>query len=144
MAEIGLIDAEAGVWCAGWAKWRTACNVPGLSKRESDGLDEDVEARENDAEGREAPNPGREAAEKAETLGHSAGPKSSPLHKSKRGGHGGRVRLAILCVLAVVMITFGAGWAAISLDIIRVELMPPGEELLKQVEGMLAGTWAAR
>jgi hypothetical protein len=38
------------------------------------------------------------------------------------------------------MIVFGAGWAAISLDIIRVELMPPGAELLKQVEGMLART----
>jgi hypothetical protein len=45
------------------------------------------------------------------------------------------VRLAILCVLAVIMITFGAGWAAISLDIIRVELMPPGAELFETGRG---------
>jgi hypothetical protein len=149
MAEIGVVDAETGVWCVGWAEWRTARNVPRLSKRESDDLDKDVEAREDDAEGREAhsgseaeAHSGSEATEKAETaarpLGHSAGPKPAPPHQSKRAGRGGRVRLAILCVLAVIMITFGAGWAAISLDIIRVELMPPGAELLKQVEGMLA------
>jgi hypothetical protein len=42
------------------------------------------------------------------------------------------------------VILFGAGWAVISLDIIRVELLPAGAELLKQVEGSLAGTLTAR
>jgi len=144
VAEIGLVDAETGVWCLGWAEWRIARDVPGLFEQESDDLNEDIEAREEDAERREDPNPGNEAAEKAGTaappLGHSAGPEPAPPHQSKRVGHGGRVRLVILCVLAVIVIVFGAGWAAISLDIIRVELMPPGAELLKQVEGMLART----
>jgi GYF domain 2 len=144
VAEIGLVDAETGVWCLGWAEWRIARDVPGLFEQESDDLDEDIEAREEVAEGSEDPNPDKEAAKKAGTaappLVHRAGPKPAPPHQSKRVSHGGRVRLVILCILAVIVIVFGAGWAAISLDIIRVELMPPGADLLKQVEGMLART----
>ena len=108
----------------------------------SDDLDERVEARGRRG-GFRTPTPAG-AAEKAGIaalpLDYSAGPRAAPPDQSNRAGHGGRARLAIFCVLAVVMIVFGAGWAAISLDIIRVELMPPGAELLKQVEGMLART----
>jgi hypothetical protein len=37
-------------------------------------------------------------------------------------GHRGGVRLAVYSVLALLVILFGAGWAAISLGIIRVTL----------------------
>ena len=69
---------------------------------------------------------------------------STPPCESKRAGHAKGARLAVLCVLAVFVILFGAGWAAISLDIIRVELLPAGAELLKQVEVLLAGTLTER
>jgi GYF domain 2 len=42
------------------------------------------------------------------------------LPRRKSPGHPGGVRLAVYSVLAVLVILFGAGWAAISLGIIRV------------------------
>jgi GYF domain 2 len=148
MAERGLVDPEAGVWCLGWAEWRIARNVPGLFEQapEPDDFQENVEARVDDAADREGP--GREAAEKVATAppapGLSAAPLPAPARESRRTGRGGGARLAVVCVLAVIMIVFGAGWAAISLDIIRVEFMPTGVAFLKQVEAMLAGTCAVR
>jgi hypothetical protein len=46
-----------------------------------------------------------------------------PLSEPEPTGHGGGVRLAIVSVLAVLLILLGAGWAAISLCIIRVTFM---------------------
>jgi hypothetical protein len=34
MAEIGVVDADTGVWCAGWAKWRAATSIPELPQEE--------------------------------------------------------------------------------------------------------------
>jgi hypothetical protein len=48
--------------------------------------------------------------------------RKSPGH---RGGHRGGARLAVYSVLALLVILFGAGWAAISLGIIRVTLQYP-------------------
>jgi hypothetical protein len=148
MAETGLVDPEAGVWCLGWAEWRIARNVPGLFEQapEPDDFEGNVELRVDDADDRERP--GREASEKVATAppppGHPASPLPAPARKSERAGRRGGARLAVLCVLSVIMIVFGAGWAAISLDIIRVEFMPTGSALLKQVEAMLTGTCAVR
>jgi hypothetical protein len=146
MAEIGVVDAHTGVWCVGWAKWRAARSIPELPQQEPYDLNEDVETRADDAEGRKAPYSGRETIERARStaqpLGQAVNQTPPPAHESKRVRHGGRARLAVLCVLVVIIITLGVGWAAISLDIIRIELMPPGAELLKQVEATLAGTRA--
>jgi hypothetical protein len=57
----------------------------------------------------------------------SAGPPisaSAPSPEHKPTSRGGGVRLAVISVLAVLAILFGAVWAAISLGIIRVEFMP--------------------
>jgi hypothetical protein len=45
------------------------------------------------------------------------------LSEPEPTGHDGGVRLAIVCVLAVLLILLGAGWAAILLGIIRVTFM---------------------
>jgi hypothetical protein len=65
--------------------------------------------------------------DEAPSLGLSAGPRmsvSTLAPEPEAGRHGGGVRLAILSVLAVLVILSGAGWAAISLGIMRVEFMP--------------------
>jgi len=148
MAEKGLVDPESGVWCLGWAEWRIARNVPGLFEQdlEPDGFEEKIDAHLDGADDREAPDREGAAAEKAATAppppGLSGAPKPAPPRESKRAGRGGGARLAVLSVLSVLMIVVGAGWAAISFDIIRVEFMPTGAALLKQVQGMLAGTCA--
>jgi GYF domain 2 len=57
----------------------------------------------------------------------SAGPPisaSAPPPEHEPTSRGGGVRLAVISVLAVLAILFGAVWAAISLGIIRVEFMP--------------------
>jgi hypothetical protein len=77
--------------------------------------------------------PGRDTNEtaikldEAPSVGLSAGPRmsiSTLAPDPETGRHGGGVRLAILSVLAVLVILSGAGWAAISLGIMRVEFMP--------------------
>jgi GYF domain 2 len=49
-------------------------------------------------------------------------PPAPALPQRKSPGHRGGVRLAVYSVLALLVILFGAGWAAISLGIIRVTL----------------------
>jgi hypothetical protein len=49
-------------------------------------------------------------------------PSALALPQGKSPGHRGGVRLAVYSVLAVLVILFGAGWAAISLGIIRVTI----------------------
>ncbi len=65
--------------------------------------------------------------DEAPSLGLSAGPRmsvSTLAPEPEAGGRGGGVRLAVLSVLAVLVILSGAGWAAITLGIMRVEFMP--------------------
>jgi hypothetical protein len=141
----GVFGPEAGVWCVGWAKWRIARSVPGLFEQEPepDGVEEadcDKEHREDDgdkSDDRNEATPLRLLASPPITV-------STSPREPKRAGHAKGARLAVLCVFAVFVILFGAGWAAISLDIIRLELLPAGAELLKRVGGSLAGTLTAR
>jgi hypothetical protein len=148
MAEKGLVDPESGVWCLGWSEWRIARNVPGLFEQEAepDDFEGKFDARADDVDDREARDRDRAAAEKTATAPPpsrpSAGPIPTPSRESQRARRGGGARLAVLSVLIVLMIVAGAGWAAIAFDIIRVEFMPTGAALLKQVQGMLAGTCA--
>jgi len=143
----GVFGPEAGVWCVGWAEWRIAGSVPGLFEQEPepDGVEEAHRSKEHreDKNDRDKSDDHDEAT----PLRLLASPPISvsvPLREPKRAGHTNGARLAVLCVLAVFVILFGAGWAAISLDIIRVELLPAGAELLKQVEVLLAGTLTER
>jgi GYF domain 2 len=133
-AERGIVNPEAGVWCLGWDKWRIARNVPGLFEQEPepepDGQEEDVDSSEKDADdGEESERDEGDAAikpDEAPSIGLSAGPPmsvSAPPLEPEPTGHGGGVRLAIVSVLAVLLILLGAGWAAISLGIIRVTFM---------------------
>jgi hypothetical protein len=140
----GVFGPEAGVWCVGWAEWRIAGSVPGLFEQEPepDGVEEAHRGKEHREDKNES-----DDHDEATPLRLLAGPPISvsiPPREPKRAGRAKGVRLAVLCVLAVFVILFGAGWAAISLDIIRVELLPAGAELLKQVEVLLAGTLTER
>jgi hypothetical protein len=107
-AERGLVDREAGVWCLGWTEWRIARNVPGLFEPEP--------------ETKSIGSPGPLPAPDIDGAGFSAGPPMS-VSEPEPTGHGGGVRLVIVSVLAVLLILLGAGWAAISLCIIRVTFM---------------------
>jgi hypothetical protein len=107
-AARGLVDRDAGVWCLGWAEWRIARNVPGLFEPEP--------------ETKSIGAPGLLSAPDVDEPGFSAGPPMS-VSEPEPTGHDGGVRLAIVCVLAVLLILLGAGWVAISLDIIRVTFM---------------------
>jgi uncharacterized protein DUF4339 len=81
----------------------------------------DLRARSRDAD---------EAAVKpdeAASADLSAGPRlteSAPPVEPEPARRGGGVRLAIVSVLSVLVILFGAAWAAISLGLMRVEFMP--------------------
>jgi hypothetical protein len=80
VAEIGLVDAETGVWCLGWAEWRIARDVPGLFEQESDDLDEDIEARGGRG-GERGPQPrqggGKESRDRGATSCSPRGPETS-------------------------------------------------------------------
>jgi hypothetical protein len=58
--------------------------------------------------------------DKAPSIDVSAELPSAPQRKSP--GHRGGLRLAVYSVLAVLLILFSAGWAAISLGIIRITI----------------------
>jgi hypothetical protein len=61
--------------------------------------------------------------DEAPSIDVSAGPPSVPAPPQRKPpGHRGGVRLAVYSVLAVLLILFGAGWAAILLGIIRVTI----------------------
>jgi hypothetical protein len=154
-AARGTVDPQAGVWCAGWDEWRIARDIPGLFEQEPEFVPEDQEESidspaENDrsksiekvATG--VPAAGRRLAESAvnaagsqdkkepavkfdavPSIDVSAPPPAPPLRQRKSPGHLGGVRLAVYSVLALLVILFGAGWAAISLGIIRVTLQYP-------------------
>ncbi len=65
--------------------------------------------------------------DEAPSVDLSAGPRlteSAPTVEPEPAGKGGGVRLAVLSVLSVLVILFGAAWAAISLGLMRVEFMP--------------------
>jgi GYF domain 2 len=143
----GVFGPEAGVWCVGWAEWRIAGSVPGLFQQEPepDGVEEaycNKEHREDKNDRDKSDD--RDEATPLRLLASPPISVSMPPREPKRAGHAKGARLAVLCVLAVFVILFGAGWAAISLDIIRVELLPAGAELLKRVEVLLAGTVTER
>jgi hypothetical protein len=142
-AARGTVDPQAGVWCVGWDEWRIARDVPGLFEQEPELIPDDQE------EGIDFP----EEPEKAATGVPAAGlrpaesgvrekkgptvkldmvpsidvlaPSAPALPQRKSPGHRGGVRLAVYSVLALLVILFGAGWAAIWLGIIRVTLQYP-------------------
>ena len=61
--------------------------------------------------------------DEAPSIDVSAGPPSVPAPPQRKPpGHREGVRLAVYSVLAVFLILFGAGWAAISLGIIRITI----------------------
>jgi hypothetical protein len=154
-AARGTVDPQAGVWCVGWDEWRIARDVPGLFEQEPELIPDDQEEgidspEENDrskssekvatgvpaaglrltesavnaAESHEKKEPAVKL-DAAPSIDVSAPPPAPALPQRKSPGHRGGVRLAVYSVLALLVILFGAGWAAISLGIIRVTLQYP-------------------
>ena len=61
--------------------------------------------------------------DKAPSIDVSAELPSAPVPPQRKSrGHRGGLRLAVYSVLAVLLILFSAGWAAISLGIIRITI----------------------
>jgi hypothetical protein len=151
-AASGIVDPKAGVWCVGWDEWRIARDVPGLFEQEPelvpDDLEEGFDSPERDDRGKSATkeaaaavsaatkpvaggslelaNSKNEVAvelDKAPSIDVSAELPSAPeLPQRKSPGHRGGLRLAVYSVLAVLLILFSAGGAAISLGIIRITI----------------------
>jgi hypothetical protein len=154
-AASGIVDPKVGVWCVGWDEWRIACDVPGLFEQEPEVIPDDQEegidspevndrgkvatavpAATNPAAGLRLVEPAvnaagshdkKEPAVKLDAVSSIdvLAPSAPALPQRKSPGHRGGVRLAVYSVLALLVILFGAGWAAISLGIIRVTLQYP-------------------
>jgi hypothetical protein len=81
----------------------------------------DLRARSRDAD-ESTINP-----DEAPSVDLSAGPRlteSAPTVEPEPAGRTGSMRLAVISVLSVLVILFGAAWAAISLGLMRVEFLP--------------------
>ena len=149
-AASGIVDPKAGVWCVD--EWRIARDVPGLFEQEPelvpDDQEEGFDSSEGDDRGKSATkeaatapsaatkpvaggslelaNSKNEVAvelDKAPSIDVSAELPSAPVPPQRKSpGHRGGLRLAVYSVLAVLLILFSAGWAAISLGIIRITI----------------------